>query len=240
MASGTSGTILKREMVAADKAERTARAVAQRQAADERRPVGTSTWAVPETPKPALTTRQRKRAKAAEKVNADARLVAELVPAEALKHGAYLVQTVPGPSIVVGGKEKITTMKVVLNRGGTAVDRWIAGDRAGLFEEPQQAAIAYVRNLWTRASATGRAIDLTVDRVDAPLGWSQNEALDELMRLKDGVPRAYWEVFENVCRFDEEAGVAGSRLATNSRSAVDAAKITVAFTASLVAMRKGF
>lgn len=67
---------------------------------------------------------------------------------------------------------------------------------------------------------------------------SQQEALDELCRLKQRTPRPYWDVYENVCRFEEEAGVAGSRIAINSRSAVDAAKTTMAFTASLIAIRR--
>ena len=83
------------------------------------------------------------------------------------------------------------------------------------------------------------AIDPGADKVDAPLGWSQHEALTELHILKTSIPTRYWDVYENVCRFDEEAGVAGSKIANNTRSAVDAAKTTVAFVASLVAMRGG-
>ncbi len=125
---------------------------------------------------------------------------------------------------------------VLVNRGGTAVERWIANDRNGLFEEGQQRAIRYTQGLWTRAEGRLRAVDLTRDIVDEHIdGMSQQEALDELQRLKDRVPRPFWDVYENVCRFDEEAGVAGAKIASNSRSAVDAAKTTVAFTASLIA-----
>ncbi|WP_267395552.1 MULTISPECIES: hypothetical protein [unclassified Sphingomonas] len=133
--------------------------------------------------------------------------------------------------------EKMKTYDVLINRGGTAVERWFANDRAGLFEEPQQRAIRYTQSLWIRAASQLRAVDHTRDVVDEQVeGMSQQEALDELQRLKDRTPRPYWDVYENVCRFDEEAGTAGSRLASNSRSAVDAAKTTVAFTASLIAM----
>jgi len=156
----------------------------------------------------------------------------------AAAHGHYEQSTVVDLDGSIGGK-RMTMVKVMLNRGGTAVDRWIAGDRAGLFQEPQQQAIRYCRNLWHRADGGLSAVDLTADRVDAPLGWSQHEALVELSRLKERVPRPYWDVYENVCRFDEEAGVAGSKLASNSRSAVDAAKTTVAFAASLIAMWRG-
>jgi hypothetical protein len=123
---------------------------------------------------------------------------------------------------------------VVLNRGGTAVDRWFISDRNGMFEEPQQRAIGYCRVLWHRASGL-TAMDPTAERLDCQEGLSQQEALDELQDLKRRIPRPYWDVFENVCRFDEEAGVAGSTLANNKRSAVDAAKTCVAFTASLIA-----
>lgn len=125
---------------------------------------------------------------------------------------------------------------VLINRGGTAVERWVANDKSGLFEEGQQRAIRYTQSLWQRADGQLKAVDTTRDVVDDYIdGMSQQEALDELGKLKARVPRPYWDCYENVCRFDEEAGKAGSRLASNSRSAVDAAKTTVAFTASLIA-----
>lgn len=133
-----------------------------------------------------------------------------------------------------GKRNNITA--VLINRGGTAVERWIANDKSGIFEEGQQRAIRYTQGLWVKADGKLRAVDTTRDVVDCMVeGLSQQEALDELARLKDRVPHPYWDVYENVCRFDEEAGVAGSRLASNSRSAIDAAKTTVAFTASLIA-----
>lgn len=135
----------------------------------------------------------------------------------------------------LGGKRN-AIYQVLINRGGTAVERWIANDRNELFAEGQQRAIRYTQGLWARADGQLRATDHTRDIVDEHIdGMSQQEALDELSRLKVRVPRRFWDVYENVCRFDEEAGVAGSRIASNSRSAVDAAKTTVAFTASLIA-----
>jgi hypothetical protein len=132
--------------------------------------------------------------------------------------------------------EKGENIVVLMNRGGTAVERWILSDRLGMFAEGEQRAIRYTQGLWVRAEGRLRAVDPTRDVVDEMIdGMSQQEALDELDRLKDRVPRPFWDCYENVCRFDEEAGVAGSKLATNSRSAIDAAKTTVAFTASLIA-----
>jgi len=118
--------------------------------------------------------------------------------------------------------ERMKTYDVLVNRGGTAIERWIGRDPAGLFGEPQQRAIRYTQKLWARADNQLRATDHARDVVDGMVeGMSQQEALDELQRLKDRTPRLYWDVYENVCRFDEEAGRAGSRLATNSRSSDD-------------------
>ena len=132
---------------------------------------------------------------------------------------------------------KNSNIVVLINRGGTAVERWIANDKTGLFEEGQQRAIRYTQGLWLRAEGRMKAVDPTRDIVDDYTdGMSQQEALDELGKLKARVPRPFWDCYENVCRFDEEAGTAGSRLASNSRSAIDAARTTVAFTASLIAL----
>ena len=131
--------------------------------------------------------------------------------------------------------KRMSMRAVLVNRGGTAVDRWIHRDTTGLFGESEERAIRYTQNLWVRLEGGLRAIDPAADVVDMPLGWSQQEALVELKSLQERVPRPYWDCFENVCRFDEEAGVAGSKLASNSRSAIDAARTCVAFTASLIA-----
>lgn len=169
----------------------------------------------------------------AEKVADVARVAG--VPDAQISRGDHVVTTVVDLSGELSGK-RMSMVKVLLNRGGTAVDRWIARDEKGLFLEPQQNAIRYCRTLWARADGNLTATDPSLDRVDAPLGWSQHEAMTELAKLKGLMPRLYWEVYENVCRFDEEAGTAGSSIATNSRSAIDAAKTTVAFAASLIAM----
>ena len=134
------------------------------------------------------------------------------------------------------GDKRNSIVSVIINRGGSALERWIGSDRSGMFGEGEQRAIRYCQNLWARAEGNLRAIDPGAERLDDIMGWSQQEAIVELKKLQAMVPRPYWDVYENVCRFDEEAGTAGSRLATNSRSAIDAAKTAVAFTASLIAM----
>jgi len=183
--------------------------------------------------KKATTSRKVKRAQKTDAERVAERAIAIGVPPEQV--GGLVETKVVDLSGELGGKP-MSIATVLLNRGGTAVERWIANDKAGLFEEPQQRAIRYTQALWSRADGNLRAVDPARDVVDQAVeGLSQQEALDELGRLKDGMPRRYWDVYENVCRFDEEAGVAGSRIASNSRSAIDAAKTTVAFTASLIA-----
>ncbi len=94
------------------------------------------------------------------------------------------------------------------------------------------------RSLWLRADSQLRVIVHTHDVIDKQVdGLSQQEALDELCRLKERTPPVL-EVYKNGYRFDEEAGVPGSGIKSNSRAAVDAAKTTVAFIASLIAMRQ--
>lgn len=66
----------------------------------------------------------------------------------------------------------------------------------------------------------------------------EHQALSDLARIKGYFPAKYWCVFENVCRFDEPAGVAGSKLATNKDEHVAAARMTVKFVASVIAQNE--
>lgn len=162
------------------------------------------------------------------------------IPEQHIARGGFVMGKVVDLDGAVGGK-RMSIIRVLLNRGGTAVERWLSSDEKRpssqrLFGESERRAIHYCQNLWTRAEGNLAAIDPSMDRVDAPLGWAQQEAMCEIKRLAERVPAPFWACFENVVRFDEEAGKAGSRLASNSRSAIDAAKTTVAFTAGLIAM----
>jgi len=134
----------------------------------------------------------------------------------------------------LGGK-RMSLVPVLINRGGSAVDRWLNRDQTGMFGEGEERAIRYTQNLWARIDGGLQAVDPAADVVDNVEGWSQQEALTEIKLLEGRIPRKYWQCYENVCRFDEEAGVAGSNLATNNRSAIDAAKTCVAYTAALIA-----
>ena len=62
----------------------------------------------------------------------------------------------------------------------------------------------------------------------------------QLAEYKSDIPRAYWEVFENVVRFDMPAGTAGSHLANNPAQQQAHAKNCVGFVASLIAQWRGY
>jgi hypothetical protein len=124
-----------------------------------------------------------------------------------------------------------------INRGGTPVARW---STAKLLTEEQQSAIQFCIKLWDRA---GRYSGLTWDPMKIAgmppsSGMAQQDALDRLSKIKGYVPGRYYDVFENVCRFDEPAGSAGSRLTTNSRQAQEAARQCVCFVADIIFMQE--
>ena len=132
----------------------------------------------------------------------------------------------------------VTTETTLLNRGGTAVDRW---HRDGQLTDLQVKAIEHVQGVWERAATVGGLVfdPLKIPGSSGGDGLAQQEALDDLARYRRDVPGRYWDVFEAVCRWDEPAGTAGSRLATNSRAALASARLCVAFVADLVAMWRG-
>jgi hypothetical protein len=129
-------------------------------------------------------------------------------------------------------------MRFVINRGGTAVDRWT---REGLLSETQQAAILHCQGLWRAIDCGPRLVanlDRTVFGSHGDGHPREVEARSDIHRIKSGFPLQFWDVFENVCRHDEPAGTAGSRLANDSRSASAAARTVVGLIADTIYMRE--
>lgn len=127
-----------------------------------------------------------------------------------------------------------------INRGGTPVMRWIED---GKLSDSQQRAIAHCIFLWQRCGLEQRVTANYGERI--PGGGNNElraaneiEARDDLHRIKGYIPRAYFEVFENVVRFDEPAGVAGSKLGFGNRSACDRAHQVVCFVADIICMNE--
>lgn len=127
---------------------------------------------------------------------------------------------------------------LIINRGGTAIDRWA---RMKLLTESQLAAIAHCQSLWNVIDRGPRLVanlDRTIFGCHGTGHPREIEARSDLHRIKSGFPLPYWDVFENVCRHDEPAGTAGSRLANTSRSASEAARLTVGMVAEIIYMRE--
>lgn len=162
----------------------------------------------------------------------------EALSRELRKEAANEVVPLVNPYAAKQGNYVSEGNKTKRNRGGTPIARWKAD---GVLNEGQCLAIDYCIRLWERAGRQQLTMDPTkVVGLPPTSGWSQQEALDELAHFKGQLPRAAWEVYENVCRFDMPAGTAGSVLANNSRSSIDAARVCVVFVADLIVMWKRF
>ncbi len=155
-------------------------------------------------------------------------------------HGHYRETTVVDLAGELGGKKGMAT--VLRNLYPNIADRWLAEGGPG-FEEPQRRAIDHCRSLWVRAATEGR---LTANYGQAITGsgrdddWTQNEALAQLGVFKDRLPAHAWDVFENVVRWDEPAGAAGSKYSNNPHRAIAHAKASVGFVLSMIAQWRGF
>lgn len=126
-----------------------------------------------------------------------------------------------------------------VNRGGTAIERWL-NEPNGPFGDNEKIAIRYCQMLWQRIDKKGPREDgIRVHGRYLWVGQTEHEALGELARLSKDFPTRAWSVFEDVCRFHSSAADAGTLMASNSRSASDAAKTCTLVVAGHVAIRIG-
>jgi hypothetical protein len=79
-----------------------------------------------------------------------------------------------------------------------------------------------------------------MESVDGGEGRREHEALTELSGYKRRLASKHWSVFENVARHHFDAERAGLELASNNRSARDAAKTCTAICAGVVAQLNGY
>jgi hypothetical protein len=159
-----------------------------------------------------------------------------IVPIEAEAHGDYR-------NDFVTHVETGTKAYTKLNRGGSPVDRWMA---SGKLTEAQVAVIQWCYARWELSGLKQRVTANYGERVP---GEGSNElrvaeklaARADLYRVMDYFPfplDAYWNVFENVCRFDMPAGVAGLALSQSSRSADARAHQVVCFVADYIGSKE--
>jgi hypothetical protein len=131
-----------------------------------------------------------------------------------------------------------THLKRQVNRGGTPIARW---RKAGLISDSQQAAIEHCLRLWDCIGVSGGLVanlDRTVFGCPGDGHSREVEARDDLHRMKGYVGERYWSVFENVVRFDEPAGAAGSRIQGPTRENETRARYCVLFVADIIATKE--
>lgn len=129
----------------------------------------------------------------------------------------------------------------IVNRGGTPVARWL---REGKLSPTQSLAIDTCNRLWALVGTEGRTTASYGERLAVSANEERRaitliEAREDLYRIQDYVPKPYWHVFENVCRFGEPAGIAGSKLGFGGRAAIERAHTIVCMVADTIAMREG-
>ena len=110
--------------------------------------------------------------------------------------------------------------RVVINRGGATVERWLNAASDEHIGEKERAAIRYCLALWQKIDRKGPRTVIVDGDGD---GMSEHEALSELAAFKRKFPPRYWATFENICRFGEAAPTRH-------------AKVTVALVAGMIAM----
>lgn len=148
--------------------------------------------------------------------------------------------------IAQGGYKRGMVMHVETATGSLAfmsahdpVERW---KRDGRLSTTQTLAIALVRRLWELAGVKQRVTASYGERIPHSSNeWAavnEIEARKDLHRIQDYIPSHYWDIFEQVVRHGEPAGVAGSRLGFGSRSGSERAHIVVCFVADVIAMKE--
>lgn len=137
--------------------------------------------------------------------------------------------------------ESNTKAMAYRRRDSSIVETWHKEGATG-FEEPAMRAIADCIVFWQRMGEP-RVTANYGERIAASThgeGHTQQEAADEIAYRRKLVPRTYWDVFENVVRHNEPAGVAGSRFASNRPQQIASARAIVGLVANVIAMRMGY
>lgn len=142
------------------------------------------------------------------------------VQTEAAQHSRYQNTSVYLP-MSDNDNDEWGHFRVSRNIDHNVIDRWFSEDE-GFWLSQHIKAIAACSDMWDRCyrphSAEGG-------------GRHHSRSLSALASFKARVPRYAWEIFENVCRWDEPTGVPGSRYSTVKSSHVRAAKHIVRYVA---------
>jgi hypothetical protein len=161
------------------------------------------------------------------------------------KRGAKIVEPTP-EQLSRGGYKRgfimhteSATETMAFRSNHDPVERWKAADRLELH---QIAAIELCQRLWHIAGLPIKVTGNYGERIPVTgsselMNLSQIQAREDLYRIMDyftGLEK-WWNVFEQVCRHGEPAGVAGSRLGYGDRAGADRAHTVVCFIADKIA-----
>lgn len=117
------------------------------------------------------------------------------------------------------------------------VERWKA---SGKLTQAQQVVIEMCQRLWRLAGLQQRVTASYGERMPASVSYelralTELEAREDLHRIQDYVPAKWWSIFENVCRHQMPAGVAGGE---DDRNGAHKAFVVVCFVADVIAMKE--
>jgi hypothetical protein len=120
------------------------------------------------------------------------------------------------------------------------VDRWLKEGGPG-FDEPQARAIEHVRELWAAVGSAKLVANLHwIGPGGGPEGgWRQAEALAQLAGYRREF-LGYWDVFENLARWNIPATVAGEHLASDKNRRLEQCRHVVGMIASVIAHQQRY
>jgi hypothetical protein len=133
------------------------------------------------------------RARIAAMEDAAASRVQEKITPEAAKQGDY-----QDGYTEIDGKRAA----VLINRGGSTIQRWLNQPPCDILGDSERAAIRYCQMLWARLDYKSPSVVFVDNGRD---GLAEHEALGELAALKTRFPSKLWDFYENVCRFEHPA-----------------------------------
>lgn len=158
---------------------------------------------------------------------------ADIIPIEAAQHGEYVDE-------FIHHHETGTKTRTKRNKVSGTLDKWIEEGGIGFdggavtFIRDCQAKWEIIGNPPVTAKYGERIKGGTGDGLTAHVAKQDIEYYQSLLNAPP-----YWAVFENVVRWNQPAGIAGSDLASNPASRIASAKTVVGMVASVLAMKLG-
>lgn len=158
-----------------------------------------------------------------------------LVSVEASRHGDYRDE-------FVTHVESNTIAKAPRNRVSNIVDRWFREGGIG-FDGGAKIAVERCLTLWEARPTIGQHCAKYEPHIPSggnPGYENEMDLKDELDTFRGWFPTPHWLIFENVVRWGQPAGVAGSDMAANPAQAIASAKAVVGMVASYIAAKRGY